>query len=130
MATIKRFEDLEVWKIARAINIEIHLLIRTTPLAKDFALRDQISRSAGSILDNIAEGFERGGGKEFIQFLSISKASSAEVKSQLYRCADNEYISKEKFDQLYQQIDNLCARIYSLIKYLLNTEYKGLKYKP
>jgi four helix bundle protein len=85
MATIKKFEDIEAWQKARVLCQEIYRISREGQFAKDFALRNQICASSGSIMDNIAEGFERGGRKEFIQFLGIAKGSSGEVKSQLYR---------------------------------------------
>ncbi len=69
----------------------------TESFFKDFGLRDQINRASGSIMDNIAEGFERGGRKEFIQFLSYAKGSSGEVKSQLYRALDRDTLMKKHF---------------------------------
>ena len=75
MATVKKFTDLEVWQLANELEQKIHLQIQTGTLNKDFALKDQINRSVGSIPDNIAEGFGRGGRLEFIQFLSIARAS-------------------------------------------------------
>ena len=85
MATIKRFEDLEIWQNARKLSKEIIQISVTTDLKNDYRLKDQIKSSAGSIMDNIAEGFERDGNLEFRQFLSISKGSSGETRSQLYR---------------------------------------------
>ncbi|WP_428225264.1 four helix bundle protein [Flavobacterium sp.] len=85
MAKIEKFEDLEIWNIAREICIDIEQLFETTSLGKRYALKDQMDRSSGSIMDNIAEGFERNGTREFINFLSFSKGSCGELKSQLYR---------------------------------------------
>jgi four helix bundle protein len=88
MAEIKKFEELECWKKARVLCDQVFQLCTQTSLRTEFAFKDQILRSSGSVMDNIAEGFERGGNKEFIQFLLIAKASCAEVKSQLYRSMD------------------------------------------
>jgi four helix bundle protein len=101
MATITRFEDLGIWKIARKLSIEIYEITSKEPFAKDYRFKDQIRDAGGSVMDNIAEGFDRGGKLEFINFLSYSKGSTGEVKSQLYRAMDVTYISKEKFDELY-----------------------------
>src|ERR1043165_7006866 len=88
MATITRFEELEIWKLAREQSKEIYLLTRVTNFSKDFELKNQINASAGSAMDNIAEGFDRFTNKEFSQFLVISKGSNSEVRSQLYRAFD------------------------------------------
>ena len=79
------YEDLKIWQKARKLAKDIHSTAIGGPFAKDCGLRDQINRSSGSVMDNIAEGFERDGRQEFIQFLSISKGSAGEVRSQLYR---------------------------------------------
>lgn len=94
MATITKFEDLEVWKPAREQAKEIYKLTQTGSSVKDFELKGQINASAGSVMDNIAEGFERFTNKEFGQFLIISKGSNGEVRSQLYRAFDRQYISE------------------------------------
>jgi four helix bundle protein len=100
MATIKSFEDLEVWKRARDFANRIYGL---TSFAKDYSLKDQINKSSGSIMDNIAEGFERGGNKEFVQFLSYSKGSCGEARSQLCRALDRKHIVENTFTQLKEE---------------------------
>lgn len=129
MATINKFEDLEIWKIAKEICQKVFSISNKNPFYKDFSLRDQMRRSSGSIMDNISEGFERGGKKEMIQYLSISKGSSGECRSQLYRAIDRNYISKEEFDELYNMLILESQKISSLIKYLKKSDYKGTKYK-
>jgi four helix bundle protein len=129
MATFKSFEDIEVWQKARMLCSKIQTLITNTDLAKDYRLRDQINGSSGSIMDNIAEGFGRGGNKEFIQFLGISLGSACECQSQLYRIYDRKYINKTLFDELYL----LCAEIrrmtLGLINYMQKATIKGIKFK-
>ena len=95
---VRNFEDLEIWKDARALTREIYQLTRDSKFSKDFALRDQIRRAAVSIMSNIAEGFERGGNQEFIQFLYVAKASCGEVRSQLYVALDQSYVAPKDCD--------------------------------
>ena len=129
MATIKKFEDITAWQQARVLSKSIYGITNLKPFSTDYDLKSQIRRSSGSTMDNIAEGFERGGRIEFIQFLGISKASSAEVRSRLYRAFDQEYISKEQFDELYKLSDDIGKMINGLISYLNKTDIKGEKYK-
>lgn len=129
MATVKRFEDLEIWQLSRQLSKEIYQIIEETNLKNNYRLCNQIDGSSGSIMDNIAEGFERNGNKEFIQFLSISKASCGETRSQLYRVFDRNFISKDKFEILIEQTEILSKRIGAFINYLSNSEMKGSKYK-
>src|ERR1044071_2133903 len=105
MATIERFEDIEAWQSARKLRQAVYLLTRAKPFASDFALVDQIRRAAISGGSNIAEGFERGGNREFIQFLSNSKGSVGEIKDQLYCALDERYITQTQFDETYQLAD-------------------------
>lgn len=105
MALIERFEDIESWKKARIVVREVYRVSSIGEFARDYGLRDQIRRASVSIMSNIAEGFERDGNKEFINYLSIAKASCGEVRSQLYVVLDNGYISEADFRSIYV---NLC----------------------
>ena len=129
MAAIYRFEDLDCWKMARTLCQLVHEITGLGAFAKDYSLKDQINRSSGSTMDNIAEGFERGGNKEFIQFLFISKASCAEVKSQLYRARDRGYINEIKLEEIYALADETAKRIQGLISYLYQSSNKGFKHR-
>jgi len=130
MATVKRFEDLEVWQLARTQSNDFDLLVINTSLGKDFALRDQMSRSSGSVMDCIAEGFERSGNKEFKNFLLMAKGSNGEFRAQLYRCMNRNHIDKEKFEELYANNITIGNKIMSFVSYLQRTELKGYRYKP
>ena len=129
MPTIQKFEDLEIWKLARILSKDIFDLTKTAKLSKDYSLKDQMNRSSGSIMDNIAEGFGRASRLEFIQFLSISCGSADELKSQLYRCLDREYFLQKDFDKLYEQSFVINKKIHGFIKYLNTSIIKGTKFK-
>ncbi len=129
MATVNRFEDLEIWGKARTICNDIFKIKQNTELKTDFKLYNQINGSSGSIMDNIAEGFERNGNREFIQFLAVAKASCGETRSQLYRVFDRNYIAKEEFDILSEKLIFLSKQISSFINYLQKSNLKGTKYK-
>ena len=129
MATFKSFEEIEAWQQARALTREIYALSKTGDFARDFGLRDQICRASVSIVSNIAEGFERDGTKEFIQFLSVAKGSAGEVRAQLYVALDQNYIEQATFKRLQSQTQSISRKLGALIKYLRQTSYKGTKYK-
>ncbi len=129
MATIKRFEDVEAWQKARSLAKEVFQIGTNTGLSKDFRLRDQMNAAAGSVMDNIAEGFERGGRLELINFLTISKGSCAEVRSQLYRLIDREIISADKGSELIKMTEEIGSGLSKWIAYLNQTEIKGTKFK-
>ena len=124
---VRNFEDLEIWKDARALTREIYQLTRDSKFSKDFALRDQIRRAAVSIMSNIAEGFERGGNQEFIQFLYVAKASW-EVRSQLYVALDQSYVAPKDCDDASKSFRRLSIMISNLIDYLNRSGLKGSKY--
>jgi four helix bundle protein len=127
MTTIRRFEDLEIWKSSRELCKKIKKICDTTSLNKDYSLKDQILRSSGSCMDNIAEGFERDGNKEFINFLYISKGSIGETRSQIRRSFDFGHIDQKTYDELTNDCLNLSAQIANFINYLHNSEIQGLK---
>jgi len=127
MPTIKRFEDLEVWKESRVLNKIIGSLIQEKKFGYNFRLINQIEGSSGSIMDNIAEGFERGTRGEFIQFLGYSKGSCGELRSQLYRALDRNYIIQEQFDELLKLVSRISAMLHGLILYLQKTKINGLR---
>lgn len=127
MATIKRFEEIDAWKIGRVLCSKIGLVIEEGNFKKSYRLIDQIEGSSGSIMDNIAEGFERGTRAEFIQFLGYAKVSCGELRSQLYRAVDRKYLTKDQFDELYVLAVRISAMIQKLIAYLQKTEVKGTR---
>jgi len=128
MGTIRRFEDLEIWQIARQLNKEIIELTKTSELKRDFGLKDQIMRSSESVMNNIAEGFGRASRLEFIQFLSISRVSANELKSQLTQSFDKKYINEIKFSSLLAETEKLNNKTAAFINYLNYSNYKGLKF--
>ena len=129
MATIIKFEDLEIWQEARKLAKEVFILSKETDLKTDFRFKEQIKASSGSVMDNIAEGFERDGNLEFRQFLSIAKGSAGETRSQIYRLYDCEYISEEQFNDLKNKYENLSGKIKNFITYLNKRDFKGNKFQ-
>lgn len=128
MAHFTSFEELEIYQKANLFCNEIWNIIINTPLEKDYKLREQINGSSGSIMDNIAEGFGRGGNKEFIMFLSFSRGSCSECRSQLLRCKNRNHISEETYQKLDSEAKNLIDQLSKFINYLKNSERKGSKF--
>lgn len=129
MGKIEKFEDLEVWKLARFICQKVEILFQEIDVGKNYVLRNQMEKSSGSIMDNIAEGYGRGGNQEFHNFLSYSKGSATELKSQLYRALDKKLISEEQFKEVSSQCTEADNRIGAFMAYLRKSELKGIKFK-
>jgi len=129
MATFKRFEDIYIWQSARELCKKIHILTKRKPWSSDYKFKSQIESASGSVMDNIAEGFGRGGNKEFVNFLRISKGSIEEVKSQIIRALDKEYITREECKEVYELCLKISAGTKSLINTLNKSDQKGPNYK-
>jgi four helix bundle protein len=129
MATIRRFEDMEIWQLSRMLCNVVFTYVKFDEFSRDYKLVNQVNSSSGSVMDNIAEGFDRGGRKEFVHFLGIAKGSAGDVKSQLYRALDRKYISEKDFQAGYKLADEINRKIHGLISYLNSSETKGQKFK-
>ncbi|MBI6118532.1 four helix bundle protein [Salegentibacter maritimus] len=129
MAKVEHFEDLEVWQLGREICREVEYLFLNTSLGKRYKLRDQMDSSSGSIMDNIAEGFGRGGNMEFRNFLGYSRGSCTELKSQLYRARDKNLISEERFKNLSEKCEKEIAKLTAFISFLNRSDFKGSKFR-
>jgi four helix bundle protein len=129
MGKIQKFEDILSWQKARELTREVYAHSKTGAFAKDFGLRDQIQRASVSIMGNVAEGYDRGGDKEFIQFLSVSKGSCGEVKSHLYVALDQQYINSPQFNQLYNSADEVGRLLGGFMAYLKQSDLRGRKFK-
>jgi four helix bundle protein len=125
---VKNFEELEIWKEARRLTCAIYDLSQTARFSKDFGLRDQMQRAAVSIMSNIAEGFERGGNQEFIQFLYIAKGTCGELRSKLYVALDQGYVDRKAADSLLAVLERLSVMIKHLIDHLKRSGMRGPKY--
>jgi len=117
MATIRRFEDLDVWKKARELA-RLGYSLTDGPRFKDFKLLHQMRSASVSILSNIAEGFGRSTDKEFVQFLYIARASASELQSQSYVALDQRFFTEQDFQRIYEETDHTCRMLANLIKYL------------
>jgi four helix bundle protein len=131
MAAFKTFEEINAWQNARVLVKDVYSMARCGDFSKDYGLKDQIQRSAVSICSNIAEGFERRGNKEFINFLYIAKGSCGEVRSQIIRATDVGFIDKDTVKKLYNDSLNLSKAISKFITSLKGSSITGLKHlKP
>ena len=129
MSTFQRFTDIEAWQKARELTCEIYRVSNRGMFSKDFGLRRQIRDASVSVRSNIAEGFDRNGTAEFVQFLAIAKGSVAEVASQLYVAMDQKYVSAAEFDQLIALANETGRKIGALMNYLRKSGIKGVKFR-
>jgi len=130
MATVRDFEESAIFQKARELSAKIYPVTRRGEFKYDSRFVQQIRAAAGSIMDNIAEGFERTGNKEFLNFLYIAKGSCGEVRSQLIRAKDVGYLTPEEYEELYTECRRLSAGIMNFIKEIKNSEKVGAKYLP
>ena len=129
MPTVLKFEDLEIWKQARVLSLQVFQFTQRENFAKEYKFKEQIKSSSGSVMDNIAEGFERESRLEFVNFLGIAKGSCGEVKSQLYRALDQKFITESEFNNIYAQYEGLSAGIAAFMNYLNKSGIKGQKFR-
>jgi four helix bundle protein len=127
MAVVTRFEDLRIWQLARELASETFKLMRTPELKHQYALKNQMERSSGSIMDNIAEGFERASRKEFIQYLGFSKGSCGELRSQFIRVMDSFPELTAQYQTLIQKSELESGSIGNMITYLKTRDDKGYR---
>ena len=126
--SVKRFEELEVWIKAKEFSVLIYRTTEGEGLRRDFGLRDQLRRASVSIVSNIAEGYERNGNKELIQFLSIAKGSAGEIRAQLHIAKDLNYINETEFRNLEEKITTISKMISGFINYIKRSDFKGSKF--
>ena len=129
MAAVKDFEELAIFQKARELSKKIYPVTNKDGFKSDYRFVQQIRAAAGSIMDNIAEGFERGGNKEFLNFLYIAKGSCGEVRSQLIRANDVGYLTDEEYNELYTECRKLSASIMNFIKEIKASDITGAKFK-
>lgn len=127
--TIEKFEDLIIWQLGRELAKEIYHLTKSDCWKEDFEFRNQIRNSSGSVPDNVAEGFEREGDNEFVNFLSIAKGSCGECRSQIYRAFDREYLTKEQHDYFTAKTTTLSVKIHNTITSINKSGFRGNKFK-
>jgi four helix bundle protein len=126
MSKIEKFEDLRCWQEARKLVKEIYLISETGKLSKDYDTKSQLKRAALSTMNNIAEGFGKYSGKEFMRYLDTASNSVAEVKSILYVLLDIDYLAPSKIAELQNKTDEVKALTLALLRYLAKHEHKHL----
>ncbi|MBN8787640.1 MAG: four helix bundle protein [Terrimonas sp.] len=129
MPTILKFEELEIWKQSRMLSLKIFQITQKEVFSREYKFKEQIKSSAGSVMDNIAEGFDRSSRLEFLNFLGIAKGSCGEVRSQLYRAFDQQYISEKEFDETVSQYEQFSTKIAAFMNYLNKSPIKGQKFR-
>jgi four helix bundle protein len=129
MAKIERFEDIESWKKSRELTKQVYEITSIGEFKRDFGLKDQLRKAAVSILSNIAEGFERGGDQEFLQFLAVAKGSCGEVRAQLYVALDQGYLPRDRFESLTALTNEISRLISGFMQYLRQSSFRGNKYR-
>ncbi|HWW00264.1 MAG TPA: four helix bundle protein [Candidatus Acidoferrum sp.] len=129
MNNIGRFEDIIAWQRARTLTKEIYASTKAGQFARDYGLKDQIQRASVSTMANIAEGYERDGDKEFLQFLSNSKGSCGEVRSHLYVALDQGYLTQTSFSSLFDQAAEVSRLLSGFMNYLRQSNVRGRKYR-
>ncbi len=129
MALINKIEDLKVWQEARVLDKLVFEFLYNNSYLKDYDLKNQVNPASGSIMDNIAEGFGRGGNKDFRQFLTVARGFCAKVRSQVIRATDRNYTTIDQSNELLEKLELVTKMINGFIKYLYNTDLKGSKYK-
>lgn len=129
MATISRFEDMEIWQLARILSNKVQEATLRESFRRDFGLVDQMRRSACSAMSNVAEGFERNNNREFYYFVRIAKGSTGELRSQLYNAWDRGFLSEEEFHQLKADAEVLSSKQRSFMDYLKRINEEEAKRK-
>ena len=126
MAGIKEFEEYDCWQFARELTNLVYTLTRDDLVKRDYGYVDQIRRAAVSIMNNIAEGHERGSNKDFVKFLYVARGSAGEVRNMLYVGLDQKYIDQQRFEQLKELAIRTSKACYGLIRYLSkNLDWKS-----
>jgi four helix bundle protein len=129
VATVRQFEDLMAWQKARELTRALYRYSSAGAFARDWALQNQLRRAAVSVMANIAEGFERGGDKEFLQFLAVAKGSCGEVRSHLHVGFDQAYFTPEQHAALVENASQVSRLITGLMKHLRQSNMRGSKFK-